>query len=247
MELTGLFRWGILIDHESAFHNSCTELTGIKESNRTPLVYSFYTNCMFVCVNEWERTNRTASRFLACSKASPCSTFCSEGGRMWASGLLESAILQPISTVLWGTYTPTHTTHTHLLIYTWSWVLQSTTWQSFSQHIAYFRNSGGWRTKAAYSEVNANCLVLAMDFICKVIKEPDNGGFLQGHGRIEAWAYYGWPCQSNAVPIMQVSQTNTSMIPQQTVQSTLQWHRNKCYYISTSFQFIMHAWHHYTF
>lgn len=50
---------------------------------------------------------------------------------------------------------------------------------------AYFRSGSGWRGIAAYTEFNANCLVLPMDFISKVIKEPDNGGFLQAHGRTE--------------------------------------------------------------
>lgn len=178
---------------------------------------------MRVC--EWvrESTNRTACRFLARSKASPCSSSCSDGGPMWATGLLDSVILRPISRVLWGTCTPTHThTQAHNLFDLH--LKQGTPKHNMinhSQHTAYFRNWVGQRGVAAYSEVNANCLILAMDFICKVIKKPDNGGFLQGHGRTEAWAHYGWPCQSNAVPVMQVSQTNTSMIPQQTVQSTL--------------------------
>lgn len=31
----------------------------------------------------------------------------------------------------------------------------------------------------SYRKVNANSLILTVDFVCKVIKEPHNGGLLQ--------------------------------------------------------------------
>lgn len=76
-----------------------------------------------------------------------------------------------------------------------------------------------------HREVDPNGLILTMDFIRKVIKKSHNGGLLQRHGRTEARAYNGWPCQSNAFPVMQIGQTHSTVISQKTVQGTLEIHR----------------------
>lgn len=77
----------------------------------------------------------------------------------------------------------------------------------------------------SYGEVDANGLILAMDFVCEVIEEPHNGGLLQRHGWAEARAYNGGPCQSDALPVMQIGQAHSAVIPQKTVQGTLEMYR----------------------
>lgn len=65
-----------------------------------------------------------------------------------------------------------------------------------------------------------------MDFVCKVIKEPHNGGLLQGHGWTEARAHNSGPRQSNALPVMQIGQAHSAVITQKTVQGTLEKQRD---------------------
>lgn len=89
----------------------------------------------------------------------------------------------------------------------------------------------------SYSEVNADCLILAMDFVCEVVEEPHNGGFLQRHGRAEARAYYSRPCQSDALPVMQVGQAHSAVIPKKTVQGTLETYK-ECFSENRKLEFL---------
>lgn len=64
-----------------------------------------------------------------------------------------------------------------------------------------------------------------MDFVSKIVKEPHNWGLLQRHGWAEARPYDGRPRQSNTLPIMQIGQAHAAVIPQKTVQGTLEKYR----------------------
>lgn len=69
----------------------------------------------------------------------------------------------------------------------------------------------------SYREVDANGLILAMDFVSKIIEEAHNGGLLQRHGWTEARAHNSRPRQSNALPVMQVGQAHSAVVPQKAV------------------------------
>ena len=72
-----------------------------------------------------------------------------------------------------------------------------------------------------YREVDPDGLVLTMDFVREVVEEPHDGGLLQRHGWAEAGAHDGGPRQSDAIPVVQIGQAHSVVIPQETVQGTL--------------------------
>lgn len=69
----------------------------------------------------------------------------------------------------------------------------------------------------SYREVDANGLILPMDFVSEIIEEAHNGGLLQRHGWAEARAHNSRPRQSNALPVVQVSQAHSAVVPQKAV------------------------------
>lgn len=89
----------------------------------------------------------------------------------------------------------------------------------------------------SYREVDADGLILAMDFVCEVIEEPHNGGLLQRHGWAEARAYNGGPRQGYAVPVVQIGQAHATVIPQKTVQGTLETY-TECYWENMKLEFL---------
>lgn len=83
-------------------------------------------------------------------------------------------------------------------------------------------STSGKAGRVSYSKVDANGLVLAVDLVSEVVKQADDGGLLQGHSWAESWADDGRPGQGDAVPVVQVGQAHPTVVPQETVQGTLE-------------------------